>query len=56
MSRRRIETRRTFYGKSDLSDPLAGDRALAATTAMLTEILLTGTSYALPRGNFGKNQ
>ncbi|MFP6560991.1 hypothetical protein WJ542_22205 [Paraburkholderia sp. B3] len=56
MSRRRIETRRTFYGKSAEPDPLAHLRPLAATGAILTEIRHAGTPIALPGGNFGKNQ
>jgi hypothetical protein len=64
MSRRGIETRRTFYGKSAESDPLALLRALTraltraftATGVILTEIRRAGTLAALPGRNFGKNQ
>jgi hypothetical protein len=60
MSRRRIETRRTFYGKSAESDPLALlrvlTRAFTATGVIVTEIRRAGTLAALPGRNFGKNQ
>jgi hypothetical protein len=60
MSRRRIETRRTFYGKSAESDPLALlrvlTRAFTATGVIVTEIRRASTLAALPGRNFGKNQ